>query len=136
VGVWQPLEVATTASEPIAVVSQRKTQEVQALARLVQLDDARLLAIDGHPKSSLQQFFNPADQLPRLRNPDNHKPAGRSNRPARPFSRPPGGLRPTESRRALSSLYLFLIPLGLVLEDARTHESTDQPGNSGFGGGV
>jgi hypothetical protein len=29
-----------------------------------------------------------------------------------------------------------LILLGLVFGDARTHESTDEPGNSGFSGGV
>src|SRR4051794_15324619 len=39
------VEIATGATEEIAVVSQRETQEVQALTRFMQLDDARLLAV-------------------------------------------------------------------------------------------
>src|SRR5262249_46064499 len=50
----------------IAIVSQRKTQKIQALTRFVQLDDLRLLAVDGEPKSSLQQSFDPIDQSPGL----------------------------------------------------------------------
>ena len=47
------IEIAMDAAEKVAVVSQRKSQEVQALTRFVQLDDLRLLAVDGEPKSSL-----------------------------------------------------------------------------------
>ena len=46
-------------TEEVAVVSQRKTQKVQALTRFLQLDDSRLLAVDCEPKSSFEQPLDP-----------------------------------------------------------------------------
>ena len=60
------VEVSPAATQAGAVVAQRKPQKVQALARLVQLDDTRLLAPDGQAKSPFQQSFDPVDQPPRL----------------------------------------------------------------------
>jgi len=57
------VEIATGATEEIAVVSQRKTQKVQTLTRFMQLDDARLLAVDSELKSPLQESLDPVDQL-------------------------------------------------------------------------
>ena len=53
------------ATVKVAVVSQRKTQKVQALTRFVQLDDLRFLAVDGEPKVGLDDgTLQPhADQL-------------------------------------------------------------------------
>src|SRR5262249_13579185 len=60
------VEIALGSSEEIAVVSQRKSQKVQALTRFVQLDDSRLLAVDGALESPLQHSLDPRDQLPGL----------------------------------------------------------------------
>ena len=46
-------EIAMVTAESVAVVSQCKTQKVQALSRFMQLDDSRFLAVDGEPKSPL-----------------------------------------------------------------------------------
>jgi hypothetical protein len=73
------VEIAFVATVKIAVVSQRKTQKVQALARFMKLDDSRFLAVDGEPKSSLQQSLDPPDQLPRLITSQNHKVIGVSH---------------------------------------------------------
>src|SRR5271166_5817012 len=67
------VEIAMFAAEAVAVVPQRKPQEVQAFPRLVQLDDPRLLAVNGQPKSALQQSLDPVDQLPGLIACQNHK---------------------------------------------------------------
>ena len=63
----------------VAIVTQRKTQKAQALARFVQLNNSRFLAVDGEPKSSLQQSLDPPDQLPRLITSQNHKVIGVSH---------------------------------------------------------
>ena len=60
------VEIATVATEKIAVVSQRETQKVQALARVMKLDDLRFLAVDGELESAFEQSFDPVDQLPGL----------------------------------------------------------------------
>ncbi len=44
------VEITTGATKEIAVVSQRETQKVQTLTRLMQLDDARLLAVNSELK--------------------------------------------------------------------------------------
>ena len=54
------------AAMAVAVVSQRKPQEGQALPRLMQLDDTRLVAVDGQTKSAFQRLLNPVDQPSRL----------------------------------------------------------------------
>ena len=50
------------AAMTVAVVSQRKSQEGQALPRLMQLDDTRLVAVDGQAKSAFQRLLDPIDQ--------------------------------------------------------------------------
>src|SRR5206468_6588501 len=62
-GRGEDVEIATGATEEVAVVSQRKAQEVQALTRFMQLDDARLLAVNSELKSPLQKSLDPVDQL-------------------------------------------------------------------------
>ena len=54
------------AAMTVAVVSQRKSQEGQALPRLMQLDDPRLVAVDGQAKSAFQGLLDPGDQPSRL----------------------------------------------------------------------
>jgi hypothetical protein len=73
------VQITTVASVKIAVVSQRETQKVQALARFMKLDDLRFLAVDGEPKSSFQQSLDPSDQLPRLITSQDHKVIGVSH---------------------------------------------------------
>ena len=61
-GRGKDVEITMGATVKIAVVSQPETQKVQALTRLMQLDDARLLAVHSELKSRLQQVLNPVDQ--------------------------------------------------------------------------
>jgi hypothetical protein len=67
------VEITLVATEKVAVVSQRKTQKVQALARFVQLDYLRFLAVDGELESAFKQSFDPVDQLPGLIASQNHE---------------------------------------------------------------
>ncbi len=60
------VEIATVATEKIAVVSQRETQKVQALPRFMKLDDLRFLTINGELEPSFEQSLDPANQLTRL----------------------------------------------------------------------
>ena len=56
------VQVTMVAAMTVAVVSQRKSQEGQALPRLMQLDDTRLVAVDGQAKSAFQRLLDPIDQ--------------------------------------------------------------------------
>ena len=62
-GRGKDVEIAMSASEEVAVVSQRKTQKVQALTRLLQLHNARLLAVNSELEPPLQEPLDPVDQL-------------------------------------------------------------------------
>ncbi len=85
-------EITTVTTESVAVVSERKTQEVQALTRLMQLDDARFLAVNGELKSPFQQSFDPPDQLPRLIARQNHESSSPGEFHPQALTEPDGSL--------------------------------------------
>jgi Family of unknown function (DUF5372) len=57
-------EVATSAAEPVADVPQREPQEGPTFARLVPLDAARLLTVNGPPGAAVERPFDPVPQPP------------------------------------------------------------------------
>src|SRR6516165_2844434 len=61
------------AAETVALISQRKAKEAQALTRSGQLNDPRFLTVDGQSKLSFQQSLDPPDQLPGLIARQHHK---------------------------------------------------------------
>src|SRR3989304_1780492 len=59
---WEHVQILPLSTIPVAVVTERETQEVQRRPRFAEFHHMRLLPIDGQPEAAFELRFDPLSQ--------------------------------------------------------------------------